>query len=49
MLVVNIRFLLVEKFVSYWFCKLMRHGVIAMSLVLNGKLMLVFANIAKIF
>lgn len=49
LLVLDIRFLLVVKFVSYWFCKLMRHGVIAMSFVLNGKLMLVFANIAKIF
>ena len=49
LLVLDIRFLLVVKFVSYWFRKLMRHDVIAMSFVLNGKLMLVFANIAKIF
>lgn len=49
LLVLDIRFLLVVKFVSYWFRKLMRHDVIAMSFVLNGKLMLVFANKAKIF
>lgn len=49
LLVLDIRFLLVVKFVSYWFRKLMRHSVIAMSFVLNGKLILVFANIAKIF
>lgn len=49
LLVLDIRFLLVVKFVSYWFRKLMRNDVIAMSFVLNGKLMLVFANIAKIF
>ena len=49
LLVLDIRFLLVVKFVSYWFRKLMRNDVIAMSFVLNGKLMLVFASIAKIF
>ena len=49
LLVLDIRFLLVVKFVFYWFRKLMRNDVIAMSFVLNGKLMLVFANIAKIF
>ena len=49
LLVLDIRFLLVVKFASYWFRKLMRNDVIAMSFVLNGKLLLAFANIAKIF